>query len=238
MVALIMAKFSFLPVFAFLAVFALLLVSCTGEPAPQEDAEAASLPPLEEFEGEWVSLFDGKTLNGWQVNENKETFSIEDGTIKVAGLRSHLFYMGSVGDHDFKNFEFKADVMTMPGSNSGMYIHTEFLEEGWPEKGYEIQVNNTHGDPKKTGGLYAIADVIDNSPAKDNEWFTQHILVKDNWIQIRVNGEVTTDYEEPENLLRPDNMRRRKLSSGTVALQGHDPESVIYYKNIMVKIIE
>ena len=79
---------------------------------------------------------------------------------------------------------------------------------------------------------------MDNSPAQDNTWFTQHIIVKDNWIQVRVNGEVTTDYEEPENVLRPEDMRRRKLSSGTIALQGHDPESVVFYKNIMVKIIE
>lgn len=227
-----MLKFSYL--------FALLLLfgACADETAPQEEAEAAALPPLEEFEGEWVSLFDGATLNGWKANENKETFSVENGTIKVDGPRSHLFYVGDVGNHNFKNFEFKADVMTRPKANSGMYIHTEYLDEGWPEKGYEVQVNNTHGDRKKTGGLYAIADVLDNSPAKDNEWFTQHIIVKDDWIQIRVNGVVTTDYEEPENVLRPENMRRRKLSSGTIALQGHDPESVIYYKNVMVKIIE
>ena len=216
----------------------LTLGACTSDSTPPDEAEAVALPPLEEFEEEWVSLFDGVSLNGWQANENTGTFSVEDGMIKVDGPRSHLFYVGNVGDHNFKNFEFKADVMTLPGANSGMYFHTEFLDEGWPEKGYEVQVNNTHGDQRKTGGLYAIADVLDNSPAKDNEWFTQHILVKDNWIQVRVNGEVVTNYEEPANVLRPENMRRRKLSSGTIALQGHDPESVIYYKNVMVKIIE
>ena len=222
----------------YLLLIALLIGACAEDASPPEEAEAMEVPPLEEFEGEWVSLFDGSTFNGWKANENSGTFSIEDGMIKVDGPRSHLFYVGDVGNHDFKNFEFKADIMTKPGANSGMYFHTEYLDEGWPDKGYEVQVNNTHSDPKKTGGLYAIADVIDNSPAGDDEWFTQHILVKDNWIQVRVNGEVTTNYEEPENILRPENMRRRKLSRGTFALQGHDPESVIYYKNIMVKIID
>jgi hypothetical protein len=43
----------------------------------------------------WVSLFDGKSFAGWRVNEeNPKTFSIEDGTIKVAGERTHLFYEG------------------------------------------------------------------------------------------------------------------------------------------------
>lgn len=221
--------------FLFIAIFC---VACAGESTPPEEAEAMEVPPLEEFEGEWVSLFDGQSLNGWRANENTGTFSVENGMIKVDGPRSHLFYVGDVGNHNFKNFEFKADIMTRPGANSGMYFHTEYLDEGWPQKGYEVQVNNTHTDPRKTGGLYAIADVMDNSPATDNEWFTQHILVNENWIQVRVNGEVVTSYEEPENVLREENMRRRKLSSGTIALQGHDPESVIFYKNIMVKIIE
>lgn len=224
--------------YTFLLIIALVLGACANDSATPEAAEATELPPLEEFDGEWVSIFDGQTLNGWRANENTGTFSVEDGAIKVDGPRSHLFYVGDVGDHNFTNFEFKADVMTLPGSNSGMYIHTEYQDEGWPAKGYEVQVNNTHSDPRKTGGLYAIADVMDNAPAEDNEWFTQHIIVKDNWIQVRVNGEVTTDYEEPENVLRSEDMRRRKLSSGTIALQGHDPESVVYYKNIMVKIIE
>ena len=41
----------------------------------------------------WASLFDGKTFAGWHVNEeHPSTFTIEDGTIKVAGERAHLFY--------------------------------------------------------------------------------------------------------------------------------------------------
>ena len=59
----------------------------------------------------WVSLFDGKTLDGWKVGENAETFSVENGTIIAHGKTAHLFYMGDVGNHDFKNFDFKADVM-------------------------------------------------------------------------------------------------------------------------------
>jgi hypothetical protein len=54
----------------------------------------------------WISLFDGKTFNGWKAGENPGTFTIEDGSIKVAGVRSHLYYDGSVMNHDFTNFEF------------------------------------------------------------------------------------------------------------------------------------
>ncbi len=89
----------------------------------------------------WIRIFDGKTLGGWKGNDKPGTFRVENGMIVVEGPRSHLFYVGPVMNHNFKNFEFKADVMTMPGSNSGMYFHTKFLESGWPSHGYEVQVN-------------------------------------------------------------------------------------------------
>ncbi len=188
-------------------------------------------------DGEWISLFDGETLDGWQASENKETFYVEDGMIVVDGPRSHLYYMGEVGSHDFTNFEFKADVMTLPGSNSGMYFHTEYQEEGWPSKGYEVQVNNTHGDHRRTSSLYNIVDV-EEAPANDNEWFTQHIMVQGNRVVIKVDGKTMVDYVEPEDVERPESMAGRLLSSGTVALQGHDPESKVYYKNIMIKLLD
>ena len=181
----------------------------------------------------WVSIFDGKTLKGWKAAERPESFRVEDGAIVVNGSRAHLFYVGPLKNHDFKNFEFKADVMTEPGSNSGIYFHTEYQETGWPNKGYEVQVNNTHSDWRKTGGLYGVEDVR-QSPAKDNQWFTEHIIVQDKRIIVKVDGETTVDYTEPENVDYPD-FPGRKIARGTFALQGHDPNSIVYYKNIMVK---
>ena len=175
----------------------------------------------------WISLFDGKTLTGWKASENKDTFSVRDGIIIVKGPRSHLFYDGDVENATFTDFEFKADIMTKPRANSGMYFHTKYKENGWPDKGFEVQVNNSHTDWRRTGSLYGINDVR-NSAAKDNEWFTQHIIVDGRQITVKVNGKVVMEYAVPEG----DN---RRLSSGTFALQGHDPGSTIYYKNIMVR---
>lgn len=185
---------------------------------------------------DWISLFDGKSLSGWKVNENPETFHVEEGAIIANGDRSHLFYNGPAGNHNFKNFEFKTQVKTMPKANSGIYFHTQFQETGWPSKGYEVQVNNTHTDWRKTGGLYAIDDVRE-APAKDNEWFTQHIIVQGKKITVKINDKTVVEYTEPENPERPENMSQRLISSGTFALQGHDSGSKVYYKDIMVKIL-
>ncbi|MBT1704009.1 3-keto-disaccharide hydrolase [Chryseosolibacter indicus] len=173
----------------------------------------------------WIKLFDGKTFDGWKVSENPGTFTIKDGMIVVHGNRAHLFYDGPVNNHNFKNFEFKAKVMTTPGSNSGMFIHTQYQETGWPSKGYEIQVNATHTDWRKTSSIYAVQD-IKEAPHKDNEWFTQHIIVQGNKITVKVNDKVINEYTVGAD---------SRLSSGTFALQGHDPESLVYYKDVMVK---
>jgi hypothetical protein len=196
---------------------------------------AGAVVPAQQSAG-WVSLFDGKTLDGWKVGENAATFSVDNGAIVVNGLRAHLYYVGAVQNHDFKNFEFKADVMTTPGSNSGIYFHTAYQEGGWPSKGYEVQVNNSHTDPKRTGGLYSIQDVFE-APAKDNEWFTEQIVVQGKHVTTMVNGKTLVDYTEPDGVQRPPEMAARVLSSGTFALQGHDPKSKVFFKNIMVKVL-
>jgi hypothetical protein len=193
-----------------------------------------SVTRLEAQDG-WVSLFDGKTLDGWKVGENAATFKVEDGALVVFGPRAHLYYQGPVQNHVFTNFEYKADVMTFPGANSGMYFHTEYQEGGWPSKGYEVQVNNSHTDPIRTGSLYNIVNVMNTAPAKDNEWFTQHIIVQGKKVTIKVNGKTTVEYTEPEGVQRPADMAGRLVSKGTFAIQGHDPKSRVHYKNIMVK---
>ncbi len=98
----------------FYLITAIALLFCIAASGQNKDANS---------EG-WISLFDGKTFTGWKASEHPNTFTIADGTIIVFGDRAHLFYDGQVGNHNFKNFEFKATVMTTPGSNSGMFIHT------------------------------------------------------------------------------------------------------------------
>ncbi|MDP6633509.1 MAG: DUF1080 domain-containing protein [Phycisphaerae bacterium] len=186
----------------------------------------------------FTQLFDGKSFEGWKVStDNPKTFTIADGAIIAKGPRAHLFYAGDVGKHNFKNFELKIDVMTLKGSNGGVYFHTQYQKGGWPGKGFEVQVNNTHRDPKKSGGLYAVKDIF-KAPAKDGEWFTEHIIVQGKKITIKVNGETLVEFTEPTPPKPPRGMKGRFLSSGTFALQGHDPKSTVYYKNIRVKILK
>jgi Domain of Unknown Function (DUF1080) len=185
---------------------------------------------------EWISLFDGKSLDNWKVGDNAGTFTIENGMIVANGPVAHLFYNGDVRQHNFKNFEFKADVMTTPGSNSGIYFHTIYQERSWPKKGYEAQVNNSQSDWRRTGSLYGIQDVKEVF-MKDNEWFTEYIKVEGKRVIIKLNDKTVVDYTEPSTMQREAGNEGRILSSGTFALQGHDPNSKVSFKNIMVKVL-
>ncbi len=185
----------------------------------------------------WKSLFDGKSLDGWKVGNRAESFSVENGAIVVHGNMAHLYYMGSVNDHNFKNFEFKAKVMTTPGSNSGIYFHTEYQDSGWPDKGFEVQVNNSHTDWKRTGSLYDVVD-IKETYAKDYEWFTEYIKVVDKHVIVKINGKTVVDWTQPDDFVSPQGHPSRIIANGTFALQAHDPKSKVYFKDIMVKPLD
>lgn len=186
--------------------------------------------------GDWIELFNGKNMDGWKISDNPASFNVEDGVIKVDGPRAHAFYEGEVGNHDFKNFELIVEVKTMPKANSGIFFHTKFQETGWPNKGYEVQVNQSHGDWRKTGSLYSFNDVKEVY-VQDGEWYTEHIIVNGDQVTVKINGKTVMEYDESEDKNRPANAGEKKIDQGTFALQAHDPESVIYYRSVKVKIL-
>jgi type 1 glutamine amidotransferase len=185
----------------------------------------------------WISLFDG-TLNGWKASEKPGTFTAKDGILVVNGPRSHLYYNGPVRRHDFQNFEFRADVMTHQSANSGIYFHTQFQKDNWPDKGFECQVNTTHNDPKKTGGLYNVKDVMNNAPSKDDQWFNYYIKVEGKHVLIKIDGKTTTDWTQQDDYVPPKGNAGRKLDQGTIAIQGHDPKSLVHFKNIAIRPLD
>ena len=160
-------------------------------------ALAADPPPPETG---FVSLFDGKTLAGWKVGENADIFRVSDGMIVMecpatTDGPAHLFYVGDVNDHDFKNFDLRVDVLTFPGANSGIYFHTKYQAAGWPKWGIECQIDNSHSDWRRTGSLWGIRNIswgpekppqnneenvtlLPKPPVKDNAWYAQEVIYR------------------------------------------------------------
>ena len=180
-------------------------------------------------------LCDGKSFEGWKkAEEHPDTWKLEDGAFVAHGERCHLFYVGD--EKPFKNFHLKVDVMTEPGSNGGIYFHTRYQANDWPKGGFECQVNNTHSDWIKTGSLYGLVNIA-QSPAQDKRWWTQEIIVKNGSVTVIIDGKKVFEYNEPPGV-EAGKRFERKLAEGTFALQGHDPKSVVRYKNIRVKRLD
>jgi hypothetical protein len=195
----------------------------------------------------FTSLFNGKDFTGWKIGGPAESFRIQDGAIVASGAASHAYYDGPFRNHSFRNFELKLEVMTRAGSNGGVYVLTEFQEVGgnerasgrFPSKGFEIQVNNSQTDTIKTGSLYHVVDILGESPAKDDEWFTETITVRGDRIVVKVNDKQVVDWTQPADWNGGrEGPGRRITGPGTIALQAHDPKSAVLYRNIRIKPLD
>ncbi len=197
--------------------------------------------PLPADDEDWVSLFNGRDLTGWRANEKPESFIVEDGLLKAHGLNgmSHLFYTGDDRKDDaFVNFEFEAEIRGEPNSNSGIFFHTDRkLRNGkYLNKGYEVQLNSTAKEKRKTGSLYAVVDLAE-SPVDETKWFTLRFKVDGKHIVVWLDGRKVTDYVEPKNPDRPASRVKRLIDprGGAIAIQAHDPGSVFYFRSIRIR---
>jgi hypothetical protein len=169
----------------------------------------------------WISMFDGRSLEGWKANENPDSWKAANGAIVGDGPRSHLFWMV----RECEDCEFRAEVKLNHSGNSGMYVRTA-MGPGFPN-GYEAQVENTSPDPQKTGSLYGICKVTDQLVA-DDTWWTQDVIVRGNHVVIKINDKVVTDCNDPQN----------RYTKGFLALQQHNAGSVVQFRNLMMRPLD
>ncbi len=205
---------------------------------------ATLFPVLAAFSAEdWQPLFNGKDLTGWRANVMPGSFTVVDGAIRAHAAResAHLFFVGELkeGFARFKDFEFEATVRSETNSNAGIFIHTDMSTRDKAlhlAKGYEIQLNSSTKEKRKTGSLYAIVD-LDKSPVDESQWFRVRITVRGQRILVHLNDRQVVDYTEPAGVERPKERAGRLLSpnGGGIALQAHDPKSVFYFKDLRIK---
>jgi hypothetical protein len=180
-------------------------------------------------DGEWVSLFDGKSIDDWTALELKgkgtSHWEVKDGTIQGSGEPSMLFSPKG----EYKNFRYRVELKINDRGNSGMYIRTP--KEPTFTKGYEIQVNSTHGDPIKTGSLYTFVHIYKQHVLPDT-YFTQQVEAVDKMyrgqmvthIKIWVNDELLYEFLDHE----------RSWKEGYFAFQQHDPGSRVTIRKVEV----
>ncbi|MEM1304378.1 MAG: DUF1080 domain-containing protein [Planctomycetota bacterium] len=192
----------------------------------------------------WQVLFDGKDLAGWRGTRDDGSFTVVDGVIRANAVdrqMNHLYYVGDAeeGFVPFKNFELELWARGEPDSNSGVFFHTDTSFRNsrlMLKNGYEIQLNSTKKEKRKTGSLYRVVDLAE-SVVDESEWFSVNVRVVDEHISVKINGEQVIDYSEPPNPQRVKNHQGKLLmaAGGAIAIQAHDPDSVFYFRDIRIK---
>jgi hypothetical protein len=179
----------------------------------------------------WTQLFNGKDLTGWKTHpDDKAKWEVKDGVLIGTGPAGHLFSERG----DYENFRYKIEARINDKGNSGQYFRAIY-GKSFP-KGYEAQINVTHGDPIKTGSLYPAFDpklpkeereklLVKKAAHKVDEWFTQEVIADGNHIIIKVNGTETVNFIDKNNT----------YMKGHFAIQQHDPGTRIEVRKIMVK---
>lgn len=192
----------------------------------------------------WTSLFNGKNLDGWQANDHPESFSVTNGLLKCHGVKggAHLFFVGDDNKDDlFKDFVLELQFRAQPESNSGVFFHTGRAKRNsktpWLAKGYEVQLNTTAKEKRKTGSLYGVKDLLNESGLDETKWQKLKLVCQGKKIQIYLNSKLVNEYTEPRNPKRTKKLKGRVLDSngGAIALQAHDPNSVYFFRDIRIQ---
>ena len=182
--------------------------------------------PSRADEPTWVSLFDGKSLDGWEkVGGDKSVWEVVDGAIVGSGQASML--VSTKGP--YKNFRYRVECKINDRGNSGLYFRTTRRPSF--SDGYEAQIDSTHRDPIRTGSLYGMCHVYKRLVEPD-QWFTYEIEVRDDvWrgkpitrIKVTVNGDELYEYFD----------FALTFKEGHFAFQQHDPGSKVSIRKIEV----
>lgn len=163
---------------------------------------------------EWVQLFNGKDLAGWQ-EIGKERWVVENGEILGEGITEEYGYLAT--EKSYRDFDLSLRFKCEADGNSGVYLHTSFQEgTATVTAGRQIEIDRVLGH--HTGGLYGDGRGWVAWPAPEyetvirpNDWNDMLIHVEGNRYVVTLNGIQVLDFTYPAPVAQ----------EGLIALQLH-----------------
>jgi hypothetical protein len=222
------------------------------EDAEMQDSVVVETAPVEE----WVSLFDGQTLNGWSKyggGEVGKAWKVENGELFLDATNKAGWQTGDGGDivtnEEFENFHLKYEWKIAQNGNSGvMFFVHEAPEFQYPwNTGPEMQVldNAGHPDAKiishRAGDLYDLIVSSEETVKPYGEWNQAEIIANNGKLDLVLNGKtiVSTTMWTPEweALIAKSKFKDMpgfgKYKKGKIALQDHG--DLVHFRNIVIK---
>lgn len=186
---------------------------------PDQSPAGPGLSKAEADQG-FVSIFDGKTLDGWKGAT--DGYTVENGLLVCQKKGSgNLFTVKEFGDFIFR-FEFKLE----PGGNNGVSV-----------RGHEIQILDDYAPQYQNlkpcqyhGSIYCKVPAKRGHTKKAGEWNTEEIKVQGTRWKVTVNGEVIVDVD----IATVEGLEGvAKRTKGPLGFLGHG--SRLEFRNLRVK---
>ena len=194
---------------AIFIVLGLLAVGAVGFQAERTIAAQAG--------GGWTTLFDGSSLDGWNVLGDAN-WELADGAVQADSGRGFLVTADSYAD-----FELTLEFWVDEPANSGIFIRCADSQSVADSNSYEVNIYDTRPDQTyRTGGIvhFAAPMSVINSAGR---WNTYEIRAEGPRLTIRLNGTLTVDMEDST------------YASGAIALQYG--AGVVKFRNVRIRVL-
>lgn len=231
---------------SYLTIPLLTLVMLMHAPTSNKTIATVSVP-----QKGFVSLFDGKTLNGWHVYGHRtltDAWSVKDGSIYFD--RTKKANGDLVTDKQYENFHLKYDWKISPNGNSGLIFWVQEDTAKYKQTyhtGPEMQVldNDGHKDGKilkhRAGNLYDLVEGKEGAVKPVGEWNTAEVISNKGKLEFILNGVsvLTTNYGDAnwKQMVAGSKFKQwpdfGTIFKGHIALQNHDSD--VWFRNIVIK---
>lgn len=217
-------------------------------------AKPGSVTSQRQHKGDWIDLFDGKTLNGWHLFNRiaePKNWAVEDGAIVCLGFKGPSGAGDLVSDRAFANFELTWEWKVDKGSNSGVFYH---VVEGPKYKrpsdtAPEYQIIDDDNFPvkleewQKTGADYAMYPPNNKKTLKPlGEWNTSKIIFNNGRVELWLNGKQVVKFKAWTAEWQAKKAAEKwkdfpdygMAKTGLIGLQDHN-NSKTYFRNIRIR---
>lgn len=186
-----------------------------------------------ELEQGFVSLFDGKSLDGWEGN--LDVFLVRDAAIVGGSLQQNVprnEFLTTKREYD--NFELRLQFKLLGGdkANAGIQIRSQRIPDHHEMIGYQADMGENwwgclYDESRRKKVLAGPEQEERGKIIKRDDWNDYRILCEGRRIRLWINGKPTVDYTEPDESIP---------QKGLIGLQIHGgPPSEAWYRNIRIR---
>jgi hypothetical protein len=196
--------------------------------------------------GEWVRLFDGKSLAGWWPSTMSTRYrdawfkwEVVNGILTGTGKRQTGWL---ITDEQYRNFHLRLEARIDAKGNSGVHFGIPFIHrfDYNLDKGYGVEIALADPPPTeasrafpepsvRTGGVRPVVRGVRNTDQihhQPDEWFTMEVVVRGQKITVSVNGKPTAEATITE--------RTRPIEAGHIGLQLHYSTHKVEFRKVEI----